>query len=248
VGLKGRDLLLAGATGLVGGLVLRRLLGSRSFDGTVYAPSRRDPGIEDGRLVVLRSDFKPGSGDAGIAAAIEARSKRPLDAYVSCLGTTIRAAGSREAFIAVDRELVLRLGQLAYDHGARHAILVSSVGASRQSGNFYLRVKGEVEDALEKIGFIRLDLIQPGLLLGPRAERRPMEKLAQAIAPVTNALMLGGLKRYRSIPADEVAAAIVRLLGDSKPGVFSHRYRGLRELAQRASARPVSKRPASKQR
>jgi uncharacterized protein YbjT (DUF2867 family) len=154
-----------------------------------------------------------------------------LHGYVSCLGTTIRAAGSREAFIAVDRDLVLRTAQLAREHGARHAVLVSSVGASRQSGNFYLRVKGEVEDALERLGFERVDLVQPGLLLGERSERRPAERLMQALAPVGNALMLGGLQRYRSIPASEVATAILRLLAEDAPGVFSHPYASLHALA-----------------
>lgn len=233
MGLSGHDILLAGATGLVGGLVLRGLLAEPRFNGTLFAPLRRDPGPADPRLEVLRTDFAPGSGDLQLAAAIEARSARPLHAFVSCLGTTIRGAGSREGFIAVDRDLVLRLAQLAYEHGARHAVLVSSVGASRQSGNFYLRVKGEVEDAVEQIGFSRLDLVQPGLLLGPRGERRPAEKLAQSLAPVTNALMLGALERYRSIAASEVATAIVRLLAETEKGVFSHRYRSLRALAAR---------------
>ena len=224
-------MLLAGATGLVGGMVLRGLLAQPRFDGTIYAPLRRDPGLRDARLEVLLSDFTPGSGDLKLAAAIEARSARPIQSYVSCLGTTIRTAGSREAFIAVDRDLVLRLAQLAYDHGARHAVMVSSVGASRQSGNFYLRVKGEVEDALEKIGFTRLDLVQPGLLLGPRSERRPAERLAQSLAPMGNALMHGRLQGYRSIPAAEVASAIVQLLAQTEAGVFSHRYLSLRALA-----------------
>jgi uncharacterized protein YbjT (DUF2867 family) len=236
VGLKERDLLLAGATGLVGGLLLRRLLADPSFDGTVYAPLRRDPGVADPRLVVLRTDFANGSGDFGLAAAMQARGDRPLHAYASCLGTTIRAAGSREAFIAVDRDLVLRTAQLAYDNGARHAVLVSSVGASRQSGNFYLRIKGEVEDAVEKIGFTRLDLIQPGLLIGERTERRPVERLMQKLAPAGNVLMQGGLSRYRSIPADLVAAAIQSLLALEAPGVFTHRYASLRELAASAPA------------
>jgi len=234
VGLKGRDLLLAGATGLVGGLLLRRLLADPDFDGTIFAPLRREPGIADPRLAVLRTDFKPGSGDMGLAAAIAAHGERPLHAYASCLGTTIRAAGSREAFIAVDRELALRLAQLAFDHGARHALLVSSIGASRQSGNFYLRVKGEVEDALAKIGFARIDLVQPGLLIGPRNERRPAERLMQAAAPLTNLLMQGGLRRYRSIDADDVAAALHALLGESAPGLFTHQWR---ELSALASAR-----------
>ena len=231
MGLKGRDLLLAGATGLVGGLLLRRLLATPGFEGTIYAPVRRDPGIADARLAALRTDFSAGSGDFGLAAAIEARGARALHAYVSCLGTTIRTAGSKEAFIAVDRDLVLRTAQLAYDQGARHAVLVSSVGASRQSGNFHLRVKGEVEDALERIGFERVDLVQPGLLLGERSERRPAERLMQALAPVGNALMQGGLQRYRSIPASEVATAMLRLLLQDAPGVFSHRYASLHALA-----------------
>lgn len=236
MGLSGRDVLLAGATGLVGGLVLRGLLADARFNGSLYAPLRRDPGVADARLEVLRTDFAPGSGDLQLAAAIEARSARPIHAFVSCLGTTIRSAGSREAFIAVDRDLVLRLAQLAYDHGARHAVLVSSVGASRQSGNFYLRVKGEVEDAVEQIGFTRTDLIQPGLLIGPRDQRRPAEKLAQKLAPMTDALMLGRLERYRSIAASDVATAIVRLLAEAERGVFSHRYRSLRALAARTPA------------
>jgi uncharacterized protein YbjT (DUF2867 family) len=239
VGLNGRDLLLAGATGLVGGLLLRRLLATPAFDGTIYAPARRDPGVADPRLAVLRTHFAPGSGDLELAGEIETRQQRPLHAYVSCLGTTIRTAGSREAFIAVDRDLVLRTAQLAYDHGARHAVLVSSVGASRQSGNFYLRVKGEVEDAVEKIGFTRLDLIQPGLLLGDRAERRPAERVMQALGPAGNLLMQGGLKRYRSIPAEDVADAIVGLLMQDAPGVFSHHYASLRALA--SAVRPVSR-------
>jgi len=237
MGLKGRDLLIAGATGLVGDLLLRRLLTTPSFDGTVYAPVRRDPGVAHPRLVMLHTDFTAGSGDAGLAAAIAGRGARPLYGYVSCLGTTLRAAGSREAFVAVDRDLVLRTAQLAFDQGARHAVLVSSVGASRQSGNFYLRVKGEVEDAVEKIGFTRVDLIQPGLLLGKRRDRRPVENVMQALAPAGNLLMHGGLKRYRSIPAHEVAAAIATLLGEDAPGVFTHRYASLHALA--ASAPPT---------
>ena len=239
MGLSGRDLLLAGATGLVGGRLLRELLANEEFDGSVYAPVRRGLEVSDPRLVPLRADFSSGDGDPAVAAAIASRSARPLYGYVSCLGTTLRAAGSREAFVAVDRDLVLRTAQLAYAHGARHAVLVSSVGASRQSGNFYLRVKGEVEDALGKIGFTRLDLIQPGLLLGERSERRPTERVMQALAPAGNLLMQGRLKRYRSIPAGDVATAIVGLLMQDAPGVFSHRYASLRALA--AAVRPASR-------
>jgi uncharacterized protein YbjT (DUF2867 family) len=167
---------------------------------------------------------------------------RPLDAYVCCLGTTLRAAGSRAAFIAVDRDLALRLAQLARGLGARHAVLVSSVGASRQSGTFYLRVKGEVEDAMASLGFERLDILQPGLLVGPRRERRPAEALAQRLVPLADPLLLGRLRDYRSIPATVVADAIVALLDDggaaARPAIHTHAV--LRALAEAQRSKGTS--------
>lgn len=231
MGLSSRNLLLAGATGLVGGLTLRRLLENRRFNGTVFAPMRREPSFADKRLVALKVDFSSPQCDVELTEAIKQHPDHLLGAYVSCLGTTIKAAGSREAFIAVDRDLVLRLGQLAFDLGARQAVLVSSVGASRQSGNFYLRVKGEVEDALGKIGFSRVDVLQPGLLLGERSERRPAEALAQVLAPLANAALVGKLGRYRTIDADDVARAIVRLLKSREPGHFIHHYKEIKALS-----------------
>lgn len=225
-------ILLAGATGLVGGLVLRRLLAS-GFAGTVATPSRRATGLDDPRLLDLPCDVSADGVEARIADALRARDALPVDAFVCALGTTLRAAGSRAAFIAVDRDLVLRLARFAHVEGSRRAVLVSSVGASRQSGNFYLRVKGEVEDAVEAIGFSRVDILQPGLLIGPRTARRPAEALAQRAAPLADLLLHGRLQRYRSIAADQVAAAAVALLDEREPGIFSHEHEAIRALAAR---------------
>ena len=212
-------------------MVARELLAAPAFGGVLVAPARRALGLADARLVAPVLDFSAPGADAELAADVRAAHAVPLDVFVSCLGTTLRAAGSREAFLAVDRELVLRLARLAHGMGARRAVLVSSVGASRQSGNFYLRVKGEVEDAMEQLGFARLDILQPGLLIGPRSERRPAEALAQRFAPLANALLPGKLSRYRSLAADTVARAIVALLGESVPGVFSHTHDAIVEHA-----------------
>jgi uncharacterized protein YbjT (DUF2867 family) len=231
MGLNSPRILLAGATGLVGGLVLKRLLADAGFQGTVIAPMRRAPGAQDPRLIAPVLDFS--LGDEAFAQALEAAAPGAIDTYICCLGTTMRAAGSREAFIAVDRELVLRFSRIARARGAKHALLVSSVGASRQSGNFYLRVKGEVEDALEQAGYARLDLLRPGLLLGPRQERRPAEALFQKLAPLGNLLMHGRFKQYRSIPADALAAAIVRLLARDAAGVHAYNYDELLAAASR---------------
>lgn len=224
VAAKRRDLLLTGATGLVGGLVLRELLADASFTGSIVVPTRRELPVRDPRLVAVMKDFSKSGNDSEIDAAIERQPQPVLSGYISCLGSTIRAAGSRAAFIAVDRELVLRLARVAFEHGARHAIVVSSAGASRQSANFYLRVKGEVEDALADIGFERIDILRPGLLLGARKERRTGEAIAQALAPWSNLLLLGKLRRYRAVAAEDVATAIVRLSEETAVGQFVHEH------------------------
>lgn len=151
---------------------------------------------------------------------------------ISCLGTTIRQAGSQAAFRAVDHDLVLATARAAKAAGTRHMILVSSVGASSGSSNFYLRTKGEIEDALCALDFGRLDIIRPGLLMGDRpGPRRFGEGLAMAAAPLTDALLHGSLRRYRSIPAEAVAKAIARLIGSEAPGVHIHENDAIRTLA-----------------
>jgi uncharacterized protein YbjT (DUF2867 family) len=231
---KAPRLLLAGGTGLVGGDVLRERLADRGWKGRIFAPLRRAPAITDPRLVPVVGPLTEAKADERVANEVRARvGDERLDAYISCLGTTLEAAGSREAFIAVDRELVLRLARLAFELGARRAILVSSIGASRQSGNFYLRIKGEVEDAMGEAGFKRLDILQPGLLLGARTEMRKGESIAQTLAPLYNPLLRGAkLRRYRAIPALTVARAIVKLAEMTTPGQFVHQHDGIVALAE----------------
>ncbi|MDY0021336.1 hypothetical protein [Arenimonas caeni] len=213
-----RAVLLAGATGLVGSRVLARWLDAA--DGpVVIAPVRRPLAITHPRLKPLVGQWDAAAVQSALAAA-----GVPLEAYACCLGTTIRQAGSREAFLAVDRDLVLALAEIAHGLGARQALLVSSVGASAQSGNFYLRVKGEAERGLAALGFERVDCLRPGLLLGERSERRRAEGWGQRLAPFTNPLLVGPLRRYRAIRADTVAAAMASLAGRGPAGRFIHEY------------------------
>ncbi len=221
-------MLLAGASGLVGQAVLRQLL-ARADGPRILAPVRRTLAASSPRLVTIVSGLEP-DADAALAQRLQGEAAA-LDAYVCCLGSTIRKAGSREAFLAVDRDLVLRLATIARSQGARQAVLVSSVGASAQSGNFYLRVKGETERALGDMGFDRVDLLRPGLLLGDRDESRPGEAIARALTPLANPLLRGPLRRYRGIAANDVAAAAVALLGHEQPGRFAHENADLMALA-----------------
>lgn len=217
--------LLAGATGLVGGHAAARWLAAPAGPRLI-APVRRAPASAHPRLQVLVGGWDE-------AALREALQGQPLDVFACCLGTTLRQAGSREAFLAVDRDLVLALGSAARRLGARQALLVSSVGASAQSGNFYLRVKGEAERGLAALGFERCDFLRPGLLLGGRSQKRPAEQWGQRLAPLYSPVLRGRLRRYRPIPAEEVAAALVVLAGQEAPGRFVHEFAELRALAGR---------------
>lgn len=226
------QVLLAGATGLVGSRCVTGWLAQPGWHGRLLLPSRRDPAVHDRRVVAFVSALAGSDDDRVLEAALrQTLGGTPLDLFVSCLGTTLRRAGSRQAFIAIDRDLVLRLAQMALELGARQAILVSSVGASRQTANFYLRVKGESEDALSALGFARVDILRPGLLLGPRTDRRPMEALAQRMAPAISPLLRGGLSRYRPISADAVGGAIRRLAGVAGDGRFVYENASIERLA-----------------
>jgi uncharacterized protein YbjT (DUF2867 family) len=155
----------------------------------------------------------------------------PARVAVSALGTTIRAAGSQTAFRAVDHDAVLAFARAAQAAGVRHFIVITAVGADAASGVFYSRVKGEVERELAALGFDRLDIVQPGLILGPRAERRPVEALFQRLAPLLNPLLVGGLGKYGGISGDAVARAVAVLCDRSEPGRFVHQNRGIAALA-----------------
>jgi uncharacterized protein YbjT (DUF2867 family) len=223
--------LLSGASGLVGREVLSRLLApGEPFQ--VVAPSRAPLGLASARLQNPVYDVKTAQrrGDSGLQRSLAGLK---ADVWICALGTTMAKAGNQAAFVAVDRDLVLKFAGIARALGARHAILVSSVGANPRSGSFYLRVKAEAERGLAEQNFPRVDILRPGLLLGDRDERRPAEHLAQMLAPIYNPFLLGPLARYRAIPAGTVADAVVGLAKGGGSGWFVHEHASLRKLAGR---------------
>jgi uncharacterized protein YbjT (DUF2867 family) len=206
---------LVGATGLIG-MSLIRLAVTRP-DIRIIGISRREAMLPPGARMEMLVAEPSGWGDA-IAAA-------NADVLVCALGTTWKKAGKDEAaFRAVDQDLVLACGKAAKAAGVRQMIAVSSVGADPLARNFYLRVKGETEQTLGKLGIPRLDILRPGLLRGPRAELRPAEKLGMIASPVADLLMHGQYRKYRSIRSETVAEAIVGLTREKMAGrfVFEH--------------------------
>ena len=209
---------------MVGNAILQLCLADRNV-AAVIVPTRRPLKIKHAKLRNIMMDLidaESGEPSAMLAEAISKVSDGKIDVYISALGTTIKTAGSREAFISVDRDLVCRFAEIAKQQKAKQIIFVSSVGATRQTSNFYLRVKGETEDLLERMKFHRVDILRPGLLLGPREDSRTGEAAAQKLSFIFNPLMQGPLRRYRAISADTVAESALALLRKKEPGIFVH--------------------------
>lgn len=218
-------LLVLGATGLVG----RRTIERAAFDPAkrLLAIARREISPPaDGRVETIMAD--PCEWERAIASLAP-------HAVVCALGTTWRKAGEDEAaFRAVDQNLVLRCAHAALEAGTRQFMLVSSVGADRHSKNFYLRVKGEVEDQLGALKFERVDIVRPGLLRGPReADRRVKERVAIMASPVIDLFLHGKAARFRSIDASVVADGLLGLSFEKAAGRFHHDNQAIRRMATR---------------
>jgi uncharacterized protein YbjT (DUF2867 family) len=201
--------LLLGATGLVGGNVLDLLLDDPAY-GRVVVLGRRAIDRTHPRLEQHVADLERVEEHAGLFA---------VDDVFCCLGTTIRAAGSQQAFRRVDHDYVVASARAAAAAGARRYLLVTAAGADSGSRFFYNRVKGDAEAGVSAQRFEGVVILRPSLILGPRAERRTMEALFQRLAPALNAVLVGPLARYRAVDARAVARAMVRLAKERPRGV-----------------------------
>ncbi len=206
-------IILAGATGLVGGHVLRGLL-ARDDVTCVTTISRRPMDASGDRHVQIV---------APMADWPEKIAGRDFNVAICCLGTTIKAAGSQAAFAAVDHKGVVDFASASRAACAKQFLLISSVGADAGAGNFYLSTKGKAEADVRALGFDRLDIFRPGLLIGDRSgPTRPGERLAMAISPLTDLLTPNVLSRYRSTSVELVSGAVCALAGASGAGAFIH--------------------------
>lgn len=198
-------LLIAGATGLVGSHVLRLALDDPRIR-RVVAPTRT-PLPPHPRLHNPVGDLARFASDAPWWS---------VDAVVCALGTTMAKAGSRAAFRAVDLDLPLLVAQRCRAQGARTYALNSALGADPKSRIFYSRTKGELEQALQAMGFDSLTLVRPGLIGGRRQESRPAEGLGIRVSRLLEPLLP---RRYRVVPAEHVARHLLAAALTGTPGV-----------------------------
>jgi uncharacterized protein YbjT (DUF2867 family) len=220
-----RTAVLAGASGFVGAPLLKLLLDAGDYQRT-HAISRRPLPLDHARLA---NRIMP------LEQVEERLSGFRCDDAFCCVGGTLHTAGSPDELRRVDVELVLAFARAAHACGAQRFVVISSAGAAADSRHAYLRNKAELEARLLELKFAALDILQPGLLLGWRAELRPAELAGKLLMPLINPLLRGRLARFRAIAARDVAAALLGAARSPRRGTARHA--GLALLTLAASGR-----------
>ncbi|MBX7198337.1 MAG: hypothetical protein K1X51_03080 [Rhodospirillaceae bacterium] len=197
-------LLIVGATGLVGNLVLN-LAQADDRVAEIIAPTRRG----------LAPRPKLDAPIVNFDALPEDAAWWRADAVICALGTTMRIAGSKPAFRRVDHEYPLAIARLARSHGARAYVLNSALGANPAASSSYLQVKGEIERDLAPLGFASLTYVRPGLIGGARQEVRPAEQIMMPVLAMLAPLIP---KKWRINPAPIIASALLEAAIAAKPG------------------------------
>jgi len=168
--------------------------------------------------------------------------------FICCLGSTIKKAGSKEAFYKVDHDYVMTFARLAEKAQAQKLLIISAMGADAKSRFFYNRVKGEMERDLRSLQIPQIEIFRPSLILGERKEARAGEALGQKLSPMMNALMIGSLKKYRAITAIDIAKAMSIAVFNFHPGHFIYESDEIQRIAdgsyhQHSSTEPSKEPP-----
>lgn len=203
-----RNALIAGATGLVGSSLLKQLLANDQYEKIVIIV-RKPTEIKHPNLIQKQIDF-----DSIESMKLDFQ----IDDVFCALGTTIKTAGSQDAFYKVDYTYVVNLGKWCAANGVQRFLIVSAMGASAKSGIFYSRVKGEMEAAVSQLSISQVQVFRPSLLMGYRKEKRGGEKIAQVVMGTLGFLFAGPLLKYKGIHADVVAKAMIQAAQENLKG------------------------------
>ena len=193
-----KSALIIGSTGLIGSKLLDLLLESQDYEKVVTFV-KRDAGIQHPKLTQHIIDFDKPETYKDLVTG---------DDFFCTIGTTIKKAGSKDAFRKVDFEYPRQFATFALQNKVKQFLIISSLGANKSSGNFYLKTKGEIEDFLKNCSFESVSVLQPSLLLGDRKEFRLGEKIGSFFMKAFSFLLLGNLKKYKPIESKTVAKAL----------------------------------------
>jgi uncharacterized protein YbjT (DUF2867 family) len=212
--------LIIGSTGLIGSQLLDYLLESSDYQKVVTFV-KRDTGIQHPKLTQHVIDFDKPESYKDLVVGND---------FFCTIGTTIKKAGSKEAFRKVDYEYPRQFATFALQNNIKQFLIISSLGADSNSGNFYLKTKGEIQDFLKDCNFDSVAVLQPSLLLGDRKEFRLGEKVGAFFMKTLSFLWLGNLKKYKPIESKIVAKALLRIAQKNDKGFTIYESDTIQEI------------------
>lgn len=213
-----------GATGLIGS-ELAKLLQNNPAYTTVRLLVRRPVAATDEKTEIKLVDF---SDAESLKLAIDGS-----DDVFCAVGTTQKKVkGDQAAYRKVDYDIPVNAARYGAETGIQNFLLVSSVGASCKSKNFYLRLKGETEEALKALPVKSISIFRPSVLIGKRPESRFGERLAQSLMQFFAFLLVGRLDKYQPIDAKDVAMAMIDVAAMGKPGVAVYEFNEMNALVK----------------
>jgi uncharacterized protein YbjT (DUF2867 family) len=213
---------IIGATGLIGSYLVK-ILGKDEYFSTTRLLTRRPIDIQNGHVEVKLIDFNDvESFKLGIDGS---------DVVFCAIGTTKeKVEGDKEAYRKVDYDIPVKAAQFCKETGCKNFVLVSSVGADSSSSNFYLQLKGEVEDAIQQMNIESVTIVRPSILLGDRKELRPAETVGKIAMSVLSFALIGKASKLKPIHAEDVAQAMVNAAKNKIPGFSIYEYKQIKEL------------------
>lgn len=217
--------LIIGSTGLIGSQLLEILLRSTEYS-KVITFVKRDSGIQHPKLKQYLIDFdNPQDYEKLILG----------DDFFCTIGTTIKNAGSQEDFKKVDFDYPETFATIAMQNKIKQFLIISSIGADANSGNFYLKTKGEIQDFLKACNFKSVSVLQPSLLIGNRKEFRLGEKIGAFFTNLFSFAFVGNIRKYKPIQSEAVAKAMFDIAQKNKPGFNIYESDLIQEIANKKS-------------
>jgi uncharacterized protein YbjT (DUF2867 family) len=211
---------IVGSTGMIG-TYLTELLLKDDYFSTVRLIVRRPIEKTHPKIEVKLVDFNDAES---LKLALEG-----TDALFCCIGTTQKnVKGDKELYRKVDYDIPVKSARFAKEAGCETMAIVSAIGANSKTGNFYLKLKGEVEDALQTMGLRSTYIMQPCMLLGDRKENRPMERVFQVVSKAVAGILPD---KYKPIHGRTVAAAMLNAVKKGQTGFFKYTYKEIKTLA-----------------
>ncbi len=213
--------ILIGGSGLIGSSLLSELLKSDQITDILLV-ARKASGISDPKIRELILNFDD----------LDTHTEKfKADIIFSCLGTTRNKTPDETLYRKIDLEYPLKMLEIAINNGIKQFHIVTSLGADAYSSNSYLRLKGELENRLKSLGIPSLHIYQPSFLRGERQEKRPAEYIANIFTTLIDPLMVGSLKKYRSIKAETVAKAMLNQALKDLKGTFIYPSKQIHNLS-----------------